>query len=145
MSLAPFTARIIIPIKERDEQFMKIQQLIGAKERLLYEKQKKLRFISKQNCFLKTVNDDYRKYYIYINQQKHDQIKALEMLDEYIKELRISGKLTKHNLEDAKEEQRKILNEIKIIKDNLDSIIENTETIRTELNNSENNNTIKQI
>ncbi len=48
------------------------------------------------------------------------------MLDEYIKDLTLSGKLTKHNIEDAKEEQFKILNEVKSIKESLDSIIDNT-------------------
>jgi hypothetical protein len=48
------------------------------------------------------------------------------VLDEYIKDLTLSGKLTKHNIEDAKEEQFKILNEVKSIKESLDSIIDNT-------------------
>jgi hypothetical protein len=64
-----------------------------------------------------------------------DQIRALEILDEYIKDLTLSGKLTKHNIEDAKEEQAKILTEVKSIKNSLDSIINNTEELTNKSKN----------
>jgi hypothetical protein len=126
MAIIPYEARIVVPVRERDNQFIQIQDLIDAKKQMLIEKQKKLRFISKQNRFLEAVKNDYAKYYNYISEQKKDQIRALQVLDEYIKDLTLSGKLTKHNIEDAKEEQNKILNEVKSIKNSLDSIIENT-------------------
>jgi hypothetical protein len=104
MEIVPYEARIVVPIREMDNQFIQIQELIDAKRRLLVDKQKKLRFISKQNRFLEAVKNDYSKYNNYISEQKRDQIKALQYLDEYIKDLTLSGKLTKHNIEDAKEE-----------------------------------------
>lgn len=134
MDIVPIVARLVVPIKEKDEQFMQIQELINAKENLLIEKQKKMRFITKQNRFLEAVRNDYDKYYNYINEQKKDQIRALQLLDEYIKDLTISGKLTKHNIEDAKEEQSKILKEIKSIKNSLDSMIDNTKEVQDALN-----------
>jgi len=130
--MLPYQARIIIPIKERDDRFIQLQQLIEAKEQMLINKQKKLCFITKQNKFLEEVKNDYQKYYIFIEQQKRDQIRALEALDEYIKDLTLSGRLTKHNIEDAKAEQLKILREVKSIKNGLDSIIRNTQEIARE-------------
>lgn len=127
--IVPYQTRLVVPIRENDERFIKLQELIDAKRDMLVNKQKKLRFISKQNRFLDAVRNDYEKYYGYITQQKKDQIKALQILDEYIKDLTISGKLTKHNIEDAKEEQSKILMEINSIKENLDSIIGETEEL----------------
>jgi hypothetical protein len=138
MAIVPFEAQIIIPIRERDEQFIKIQELIDMKRNFLINKQKKLRFISKQNRFLEAVKNDYAKYNNYITQQKKDQIRALEALDEYIKDLTLSGKLTKHNIEDAKEEQTRILNEVKSIKESLDSIIDNTEDVQNILHKKKN-------
>ena len=134
MAIVPYKAKIIVPVRERDEQFIKIQDLIDAKKKMLIDKQKKLRFISKQNRFLETVKNDYTKYYEYIAEQKRDQIRALQVLDEYIKDLTLSGKLTKHNIEDAKEEQFKILNEVKSIKESLDSIVDNTKDFDDILN-----------
>jgi phosphoribosylanthranilate isomerase len=128
-NLVPYPTRIVIPIKERDEQFMQLQQLIDAKRQLLIHKQKKLKSITKQNQFLDAVKQDYQKYHGYIQQQKQDQIRALSVLDEYIKDLTLSGKLTKHNIEDAKAEQSKILREVNSIKGSLDSIIDDTEDL----------------
>lgn len=127
--IVPYQLRIISPIRENDKRFMYIQELIEAKRNMLVNKQKKFRFITKQNRFLDVVKQDYENFYGYISQQKRDQIKALEVLDEYIKDLTISGKLTKHNIEDAKEEQLKILRELNLIKESLDTIIDNTQDI----------------
>ena len=121
------------PLAKQDEQFLHIEELIEAKRRMLLDKQKKLKFISKQNQFLDVVKDDYSKYYNYISKQKQDQIKALEILNSYIRDLTTSGKLTKHNIDDANFEQNKILHEIKSIRKGLDSIMENSNTINTEL------------
>jgi hypothetical protein len=138
MNIVPYEARIVVPIREMDDKFIQIQELIDAKRKMLMDKQKKLRFINKQNKFLEAVKNDYEKYNNYISQQKRDQIRALEVLDEYIKDLTFSGKLTKHNIEDAKEEQLKILTEVKSIKESLDSIIENSEDIQNILNKKKN-------
>ena len=125
----PYQAKLVIPLREKDDQFMKIQELIDAKKGMLISKQKDLQMISKQNEFLESVKGDYQKYYNYISQQKNDQIKALELLDEYIRDLTTSGSLTKHNIEDAKAEQVKIMNEVGSIKQTLDSIINDTQYI----------------
>ena len=130
MDIIPYQNRIIIPIREQDDKFIHIQQLIDAKKKFLINKQKKLRFITKQNKFLEAVKSDYEKYYDYIIQQKRDQIRALEVLDQYINDLTLSGKLTKNNIEDAKEEQSKILREVNSIKGTLDSLISDTQELQ---------------
>lgn len=127
--IVAYQAKLLIPIRENDNRFIQIQELIDAKRAMLINKQKKIRFISKQNRFLDAVKNDYENYYEYISQQKKDQVTALQILDEYIKDLTLSGKLTKQNIEDAKEEQRKILKEVNSIKASLDSIINNTKEV----------------
>lgn len=113
-------------LAEQDERFLHIEKLIDAKRKMLHDKQKKLKFISKQNRFLDVIKDDYSKYYSYISKQKQDQIKALEILNNYIHDLTTSGKLTKHNIDDANFEQEKIFREIKSIRKGLDDIISDT-------------------
>ena len=127
--IVPYQARLVVSIRENDERFIQLQELIDAKSEMLINKQKKLRAISQQNRFLDVVKNDYENFYGYISQQKNDQIRALQILDEYIKDLTLSGELTKHNIEDAKEEQRKILGEVNLIKKSLDSIINKTEEL----------------
>ena len=119
----------ITHLVKSDERLLQIEELINAKRKMLLDKQKKMRFISKQNLFLDAVKNDYAKYYSYIAQQKREQIEALDLLNNYIHDLTVSGKLSKHNIEDAKYEQTKILNELKSIKKGLDSIINETNDI----------------
>ena len=56
---------------------------------------------------------------------------ALDLLNKYINDLTVSGKLSKHNIEDAKYEQKKIVSELKTIKQNLDNIIKDTNNATT--------------
>ena len=131
--MEPVIYRIKVPLEKNDEKFMHIQELIDAKRNFLLEKQKKLRFITKQNRFLAEVKNDYSKYYGYLAEQKQNQIKALQLLENYINDLTTSGSLTRHNTEDAKEEQKKILREMKQIKSSLDSIIDDTDYVNSTL------------
>jgi len=133
MQQVPYKMNIIVPLEKRDEELMHIEELIQSKRRLLLEKQKKIRIISKQNKFLDDVKKDYVKYYNYISQQKQDQIKALKLLNDYISDLSVSGNLSKHNMEDAKQEQKRIVYEMNSIKGGLDSIIDNTNHITSTL------------
>jgi hypothetical protein len=119
--------------REKEKQFNMIQQLIESKEKFLFEKQKQFKKISKHNCFFENIKDDYLIYHNYIIDQKKKQTQALELLNEYIRNLTISGALSKQNIEDAKEEQKKILHEINSIKENLNSIISNTNKIHSKL------------
>ena len=121
------------PLEDKNNQFMQIQQLIDAKRQLLEKKQKKVREIQKQNQFLGVVRDDYRKYQDYITQQKHDQINALQIINNYIDDLTQTGKLSKYNIEDAKIEQKKIMQEVNSIRSGLDEIMNDTNYIGAEL------------
>ena len=126
-----FVYRIRVPLREKDDEFMHIQNLIDTKRNVLLQKQKKLTQISKQNHFLEEVQKDYSRYYNYIVEQKTDQIKALELLNNYIHDLTKSNNLTKHNINDAKEEQKKILREIQTIKSGIDSLMHDTDNMNS--------------
>ena len=120
---------IILPIqmnlKSKDQQFIQIQKLIDLKRKMLLDKQVKYKKISKQNHFLEEIKNDYSNYSNYIMKQKQEQIQALNLLKNYVNDLSVSGNLSKQNIKDSEYEQKKILNEIKLIKTNLDEIIQN--------------------
>ena len=128
----------VTPLAKKDDEFMQIQQLIDAKQNFLIEKQKNLKSITKQNRFLDEVKNDYNKYYQFISKQKDDQIKALNLINDYIKNLTITGELSKQNMNDAKREQRKILNEIKSIKNSIDIAISDTDSMQQTLTKKQN-------
>jgi len=128
MEIIPVHVKIL-PIEEKDNRLMQIENLIEAKKNMLIKKQKTLCQIFKKNRFLGEVKNDYVKYNNYIIQQKQEQINSFKVINDYINNLTISGKLSKYDIEDAKEEQRKILNEIKNIRHNLDDIIKDTNNL----------------
>ena len=122
-----------IHLENRDNQLLQIENLIDAKRKMLIDKQKKFKNISKQNEFLSEVKQDYSKYYGYIVKQKQDQMSALSMLNTYIKDLTVSGNLSKNNIDDAKNEQQKILTEINSIKSGIDDIMGGVDDISLHL------------
>ena len=121
-------------LNRRDDKFYQIQKLIDNKRRFLLQKQKKIHLIERHNHFLTEVKNDYTRYFTYILQQKYQQMKAMEILNNYIRDLTISGKLSKQNLEDAKQEQKKIITEFNTIKQSLDSLINDVGYIGNTLN-----------
>jgi len=126
---------IILPrqmnLASKDQQFIQLQQLIDFKRKMLLDKQNKYKKISKQNHFLEEIKNDYSNYSNYITKQKQEQIQALEILHNYVKDLTNSGNLSKQNVKDAKYEQKKIIKELKSIKHNLDEVIQNNNDIVT--------------
>ena len=62
-----------------------------------------------------------------------DQILALHILNEYVQDLAISGKLTKTDLEDARQEQQNVLSEINKLKGSLGTIVQGTDDIYSAL------------
>ena len=122
-----------IHLENRDQKLLQIENLIDAKRKMLIGKQKKFKNLTKQNEFLNEVKQDYNKYYGYIVKQKEDQMSALTMLNGYIKDLTTSGTLSKNNIEDAKNEQEKILTEINSIKKGIDDIIGGFDDISLQL------------
>ena len=127
----------IIPINinlvKKDEQFLHIQHLIDIKRRMLLEKQKKIKIITKQNQFLDAVKNDYAKYYDHIYTQKKEQMDAFNLLNSYIHDLTISGQLSKNNIDDAKFEQERIVKELNKIRRGLDNIMDDTDEISLNL------------
>jgi hypothetical protein len=121
------------PLELTDNEFLQLQLVIETKRNMLLNKQKKIKQIAKQNEFLQQVKDDYSKYNNYIIVQKEDQMKALDLLNNYIKDLTKSGQLSEHNIKDAKHEQNKIKKELKTIKLGLDKLMNDTYEINNTL------------
>jgi hypothetical protein len=100
-----------------------IKKQIEVKRAFLLDQQREIGEFSKQNHFLEEIKKDYTNYHKYISDQKREQIDAMQLLSKYINDLTVSGELSKQNMVDARQEQKKILGEIDTIKQNLDSII----------------------
>jgi len=131
---------IKLTLAERDKCLMNLESQIEAKKNNLIEKQKIINKNIKFNQLLEHIRNDYLKYYDYIIQQKREQIQAMNILNNYIRELKISGNLSVNNIKDANYEEKKILNEIKQIEHNMNHLVKQLE----QASNFENNYNIKE-
>ena len=114
---------IRVVFKNNDDKLLKIDELIEAKRQMLQDKQKTIGKIAKQNKFLEDVKNDYSNYNNIIMKQKQDQIQALELINKYITDLKSTEQISGQTIEDAKNVQFKIMNEIKSIRQNLEGIV----------------------
>ena len=120
-------------LETREANFLQLQELIDAKRKMLLDKQKNFTVLTKQNHFLRDMKDDYSRYYKHIAQQKEDQMAALNLLKEYVQDLTTSGSLTRNNIKDAETEQENLLREVKAIKASLDSLVNKTKKLESDL------------
>ena len=95
--------------QEEEDEYLHLQNIIELKRNNLLEKQRKIQKIAKQNAFLEDIKNDYYKYNSYIVKQKQDQMTALNLLNNYIENLKISGQLSDQNIYDSKMEQKNLI------------------------------------
>ena len=115
----------MLRIMNADGKFMHLQEQIENHEQMQLSNSMNLNAMTKENQFLEHVKEDYKKFSDIIVQQKRDQVKALEMLDEYISGITKDGSLSKNNVDDAKFEQKRIMKELREIRKGLDTITDN--------------------
>ena len=108
---------------EQDSYLAEIERQIELKREFLLHRREKLHDASKENRFLQNVKKDYQKYYDFIAKQKEDQIRSMRILDQYLNDIIVSGKLTEHDIEQTKKDRHDILNEIDKIKKGLDTLM----------------------
>jgi hypothetical protein len=110
-------------LADRDNYLTQIENQIQAKRNLLLEKRKTLESTVGQNQFLEGVKNDYQRYHNYIIKQNQEQMRAMNILNQYLGDIMVSGKLTEKDIHNTRKEQSSILKEMDQIKNSLDKII----------------------
>ena len=111
----------------RDSKIAALQNQINDRRKLLIENNKKLKEVVDENDYLKEVANDYNKYFGYIKEKKEQQVKAFDLIYKYLERLIKSNEYTEEEMINAIREQREILEQINIIKQELDDIIDENE------------------
>lgn len=114
-----------INLQDKDLYLMEIEKKIQEKNDLLINKYKTLCEISKDNEYLNTIKNDYNKYYEFIINEKLEQIKHMEFIHNYIQYIIKENKLTDKDINEAKNHQKEIFDEINKIKYKLDNLVNN--------------------
>jgi hypothetical protein len=107
-----------------DERIQRLVQNIDEKKKYLMRKYHTTYKATAQNNFLEGVLGDYTKYRQVIVQQKENQIKALETINDHIQSVRSAANYSKKVGDSSDLEHQRILNEIRTIKTDLDRIIQ---------------------
>ena len=114
---------------QRDNYLSQIEQQIKNKRNFLLNKRDKLKHLSKENEFLVNVRNDYQNYHNIILKQKQDQLASMDLLNQYINDIMVSGKLTEQDIKNQKQERNSILREMDKIKKDLDGLIQTNDDI----------------
>jgi hypothetical protein len=112
-----------LSLADRDSYLTQIENQIQSKRNLLIDKRKTLEQTVDKNQFLEGVKNDYQRYHNYIIKQNQDQIRAMNILNQYLDDVIVSGKLTEKDIHNTRHEQSQILGEMDKIKGDLDNII----------------------
>lgn len=111
-------------VANRDLVLLSMHKILDDKRRFLMLKTNDIQKASKDNEFLLEVAQDYSKYHTYIQQQKKDQIKALELLSYYISKTTNTLQQTEEVLAQSKKQQEHISHYIRRMRQEIDEMIE---------------------
>jgi hypothetical protein len=112
----------------RDHKIYQMKAELENRKKMLCVKRKQLASNKRENIFLKDVIDDYDRYNKHIISQKQQQIALLNTLNQYIDNITNDLQLTDTKLKESKQEQREITKEMTYLKNELDDLVEKTET-----------------
>lgn len=107
----------------RDKRIASLQTQIENRRKLLASNNKNLKIITDENEYLNEIANDYNKYFDYIKENKEQQIKAFDLIYKYLERLIKSNNYTEEEMINATREQKEILEQIDLIKNELDDII----------------------
>ena len=107
---------------ERDIMINNINSEIAYKKGELLKKRNYLKSLVTGNEFLEEVVNDYDNYYNYIKKQKQDQYNALAKISDYLDKISANVKTTDNMLNETKYDQKQLLNQMNIIKKEIDNL-----------------------
>ena len=111
-------------VAKNDLVLMSMHKILDDKQRFLMLKTNDVQKASKDNDFLLEVAKDYSKYHTYIQQQKIEQMKALELLSDYISNTTNTLQQTEEVLAQSKKQQEYISHYIRRMRQEIDEMIE---------------------
>jgi hypothetical protein len=108
----------------RDQQIYQLNTELEHRKKLLCSQRVMLKNNIKDNSFLKEVAKDYDIYNNVIIKEKQQQMASLQLLNKYIENITSELTITNYKLKESKQEQEEILNEIKHLKHEIDSLVD---------------------
>jgi hypothetical protein len=109
--------------RKKDLKIYRMKDLLSQKKKIMFEKEKEIKELGKQNSFLETVVHDYENYNTIILEEKIKQKKALKILSDHIREISKNIKSDDFKLSRVKLDQTLLLEEIQNIRDEIEHVL----------------------
>jgi hypothetical protein len=107
----------------RDRFITDLELELKQKKKNLNIQFKQLKGVSNENRFIESVVKDYIDYFDYIKKIKENQQQSLNDLVEYLDNIMKNSGLTDEAIQNAKKQQKNLLQQLNIIKKDLNEII----------------------
>lgn len=107
----------------RDRFIKDLELELKQKKKNLNIQFKQLKGVSNENRFIESVVKDYIDYFDYIKKIKENQQQSLNDLVEYLDNIMKNSGLTDEAIQNAKKQQKNLLQQLNIIKKDLNEII----------------------
>lgn len=107
----------------RDRFITDLELELKQKKKKLNTQFKQLKGVSNENRFIESVVKDYIDYFDYIKKIKENQQQSLNDLVEYLDNIMKNSGLTDEAIQNAKKQQKNLLQQLNIIKKDLNEII----------------------
>jgi chromosome segregation ATPase len=108
---------------KKDVRIYKMKDMLRNKRKKMFDKEKEIREVGRQNSFLETVVNDYENYNNIILDEKRKQKKALKVLSDHIREISKNIKNDEFKLNRVKMDQTALLKEIQNIRDEIEYVL----------------------
>lgn len=109
-------------LAQRDKFIQQMQCEIDNTQDTIMEYLRDAENVQKDNEFLESVTNDYKRYHEYILQQKKEQREHIEMLSSYLDKNLDQANLSLEMAKRARWQQNQILGELEKVKTELDKI-----------------------
>ena len=109
---------------KKDIRIYKMKEILSRKRKQMFDKEKEMKEIGKENYFLETVVSDYENYNNIILDEKRKQKKALKILSDHIREISKNIKNDEFKLNRVKMDQTALLKEIQNIRDEIEYVLQ---------------------
>ena len=118
--------------KNKDFRILKMKNILDERKQQMFEKEKEIKELQKDNSFLESIIIDYQNYNRYILEEKNKQRMAIKILSDHIREISRNVNNDEYKLNHIKKDQSILLKELQNIRNEIKDVLK--------INGNENNN-----
>ena len=109
--------------KNKDFRILKMKNILDERKQQMFEKEKEIKELQKDNSFLESIIIDYQNYNRYILEEKNKQRMAIKILSDHIREISRNVNNDEYKLNHIKKDQSILLKELQNIRNEIKDVL----------------------